>query len=193
MNSFLSGLILFSSFAMRTPNDETITKDDYELSLGIKSSTIYYKRDYERELGVNYIDEEAWFIFEPKQFPLYMKPQYVNKTSRNLKYTKLDTRYKRDWFSIGHTILYSEDATEQGTSLGISHKKQINTHFNLVSKLDGYYFRDEVLGLDRFDSEINISLNWKLTEKIMLNNILDYNNVKSKQYYKFKVGIEYTL
>jgi hypothetical protein len=122
-----------------------------------------------------------------------MKPQYVNKTSRDLKYAKLDTRYKKDWFSIGHTALMSEDKTEQGTSLGISHKKQINAHFYLVSKLDGYYFRDEVLGLDRFDSEINISLNWKLTEKIILNNILDYNNVKSKQYYKFKVGIEYAL
>ena len=52
MNSFLSGLILFSSFAMRTPNDDTIKKDDYELSLGFKSKTIYYKRDWERELAV---------------------------------------------------------------------------------------------------------------------------------------------
>jgi len=90
-------------------------------------------------------------------------------------------------------MLHSEDKTEQGTSLGINHKKQINAYFDLVSKLDGYYFRDEVLGLDRFDSEINVSLNWKISEKIILNNILDYNDVKGKQYYKFKVGIEYKL
>jgi hypothetical protein len=63
----------------------------------------------------------------------------------------------------------------------------------MVTKVDAYYFRDEVHGLDRFDSEINVSLNWKLTEKIILNNILDYNDVKGKQYYKFKVGIEYNL
>ena len=193
MNSFLSGLILFSSFAMRTPNDDTIKKDDYELSLGFKSKTIYYKRDWERELDVNYIDEEAWFVFEPNGLPLYMKPQYVNKTSRDLKYSKLDTRYKKDWFSIGHTMLHSEDKTEQGTSLGINHKKQINAYFDMLTKVDGYYFRDEVLGLDRFDSEINVSLNWKISEKIILNNILDYNDVKGKQYYKFKVGIEYKL
>ena len=86
MNSFLSGLILFSSFAMRTPNDDTIKKDDYELSVGFKSKTIYYKRDWERELAVNYIDEEALFVFEPNGLPLYMKPQYVNKTSRDLRY-----------------------------------------------------------------------------------------------------------
>ena len=164
MNSFLSGLILFSSFAMRTPNDDTIKKDDYELSVGFKSKTIYYKRDWERELDVNYIDEEAWFVFEPNGLPLYMKPQYVNKTSRDLKYAKLDTRYKKDWFSIGHTMLHSEDKTEQGTSLGINHKKQINAHFDMLTKVDGYYFRDEVLGLDRFDSEINVSLNWKISE-----------------------------
>ena len=193
MNSFLSGLILFSSFAMRTPNDESIKKDDYELSLGFKSKTIYYKRDWERELAINYIDEEAWFVFEPNGLPLYMKPQYVNKTSRDLKYAKLDTRYKKDWFSIGHTALISEDKTEQGTSLGISNKKKINDSFNMVTKIDGYYFRDEVLGLDRFDSEINVSLNWKLTKKIILNNILDWNDVKGKQYYKFKVGFEYSL
>ncbi len=75
MNGFLSGLILFSSFAMRTPNDDTIKNDDYELSVGFKSKTIYYKRDWERELDVNYIDEEAWFVFEPNGLPLYMKPQ----------------------------------------------------------------------------------------------------------------------
>ena len=172
---------------------DSIKKDDYQLSLGFKSKTIYYKRDWERELAVNYIDEEAWFVFEPNGLPLYMKPQYVNKTSRDLKYSKLDTRYKKDWFSIGHTMLHSEDKTEQGTSLGINHKKQINAYFDMLTKVDGYYFRDEVLGLDRFDSEINVSLNWKISEKIILNNILDYNDVKGKQYYKFKVGIEYKL
>ena len=64
MNSFLSGLILFSSFAMRTPNDDTIKKDDYELSLGFKSKTIYYKRDWERELGEHYIDDLFWAKFD---------------------------------------------------------------------------------------------------------------------------------
>jgi len=65
MNSFLSGLILFSSFAMRTPNDDTIKKDDYELSVGFKSKTIYYKRDWERELDVNYIDEDDSLFGDP--------------------------------------------------------------------------------------------------------------------------------
>ena len=32
----------------------------------------------------------VWFEFEPKN--LYLKPQYVNKTSRDLKYGKLDAQ-----------------------------------------------------------------------------------------------------
>ena len=191
MNELLSGLILFSSFAMRTPNDELIKKDDYELSVGFKSKTIFYKRDWERELGENYIDEEAWFVWNPGV--LYVKPQYVNKTSRDLSYGKMDTRYKKDWFSIGHTMLYSDDKFEQGTSIGIYRKKTINSHFDLETKFDGYYFRDEVTDTERFDMEDYVSLNWKVTDKLTLANIFDYNDIKGKKYYKFKVGLEYKL
>ena len=151
LRELLSGLILFSSFAMRTPNDESIKKDDYEVSLWFKSKSIYLKRDWERELGQNYIDDEIWFTWTPSIF--YIKPQYINKTSRDLKYTKVDARYKKDWFSIGYTGFYSEEKFEQGTSIGISNKKKFNSHFEMVTKLDGYYFRDDVLGLDRFDKE----------------------------------------
>ena len=51
MNSFLSGLILFSSFSMRTPNDVEVVKDDYEISIGFKTDKLYAKRDWERERG----------------------------------------------------------------------------------------------------------------------------------------------
>ena len=142
MNGFLSGLILFSSFAMRTPNNPDVVKDDYEISIGFKTDKIYLKRDWERELGNQYVDDELWF--EWTKGILYVKPQYVNKTSRSLKYGKMDTRYKKEWFSIGHTALYSDDKIEQGTSIGIHKKKSINDHLELETKFDGYYFRDEV-------------------------------------------------
>ena len=50
LNSIFSGLIFFSSFAMRTPNDQSIIQDDYEVTLGFKNKQIYFKRDWEREL-----------------------------------------------------------------------------------------------------------------------------------------------
>ena len=191
MNGLLSGLILFSSFAMRTPNNPDITKDDYEISFGLKNDNVYFKRDWERELGENYIDDEVWF--EWTRGILYVKPQYVNKTSRNLQYGKMDTRYKKDWFSIGHTVLYSDDKIEQGTSIGIHKKKTINTHFDLETKFDGYYFRDEILDEHRFDMQDYVSLNWKINDNLTLSNIFDYNDIKDKKYYKFKIGLEYKL
>ena len=191
MNSLLSGLVLFSSFALRTPNNPDIIKDDYEITIGFKTDKVYLKRDWERELGERYVDDEVWFEWTPSVF--YFKPQYVNKTSRNLQYGKVDTRYKKDWFSIGHTVFYSDDKVEQGTSIGIHSKKTINAHFDLETKFDGYYFRDEVLGVDRFDMEDYVSLNWKINDKLTLSNIFDYNDIKDKKYYKFKIGLEYKL
>ena len=191
LQGFFSGLVLFSSFAMRTPNDESITKDDYELSLGFKSKTMYLKRDWERELGEKYIDDEIWFEFKPGL--LYIKPQYVNKTSRDLQYGKLDTRLQKDGYSFGYTGLYSDENLESGLSLGVHKTRKINGRMSLAAKFDGYYFRDEGLGIDRFDMEETVSLNWSITEKLILSNIFDYNDIKGKKYYKFKIGLEYKL
>ena len=191
LQGMLSGLVLFTSFAMRTPNDESINVDDYEVTLGFRNEKMYLKRDWERELGQNYIDDEIWFEWKPKN--LYIKPQYVNKTSRDLKYGKADIRYRNGDYSVGYTGMYADDKFESGISMGVSKKKEINSHFSLEAKWDGYIFRNELTGESRFDMEDYAKINWKLTDKTTLTNIFDYNNVKGKKYYKFKVGIEYEL
>lgn len=189
MNSLLSGLILFGSFAMRTPNDTTIPKDDYEVSIGFKNETIYFKRDWERELGENYIDDEMWFEWKPEN--LYFKPQYINKESHELQYGKADIRYRKGDYSVGYTGMYSDEKFESGLSIGHSYKKEINHTLSIETKFDGRWFRDELTGYDRFDWEEDIRVNYKLTDNITLSNILDYNDVKDVKHYKFKVGIEY--
>ena len=68
--------MLFSSFALRTPNNPDIIKDDYEITIGFKTDKIYLKRDWERELGERYVDDEVWFEWTPSVF--YVKPQYVH-------------------------------------------------------------------------------------------------------------------
>ena len=191
LQGMLSGLVLFTSFAMRTPNDESINVDDYEVTLGFRNEKMYLKRDWERELGQNYIDDEIWFEWKPKN--LYIKPQYVNKTSRDLKYGKADIRYRNGDYSVGYTGLYADDKFESGISMGVSKKKEINSHFSLEAKWDGYIFRNELTGESRFDMEDYAKINWKITDKTTLTNIFDYNDVKGKKYYKFKVGIEYEL
>ena len=191
LQGILSGLVLFTSFSARTPNDDTITKDDYEIALGFKNENIYLKRDWERELGQSYIDDEIWFEWEPKNF--YFKPQYVNKTSRDLKYGKADIRYRNGDYSLGYTGLYSEDKFESGISMGIQKKKEINGRLSMEAKWDGYWFRDELTGYNRFDMEDYAQLNWKISDKLILTNIFDYNDIKGRKYYKFKIGVEYEL
>tara|TARA_B100001250_G_scaffold400504_1_gene411134 strand:- start:412 stop:990 length:579 start_codon:yes stop_codon:yes gene_type:complete len=190
INNLLSGLILFTSFSARTPNDESIEKDDYEISIGFRSEQFYLKRDWERELGENYIDDQIWFEWKPKNF--YFKPQYVNKSSRNLQYNKADIRYRFTDYSFGYTGMYSENIFESGLSLGISKKKEINQTLSFEVKCDGYFFRgsdDDI----RLDMENYTKVNWKIAEEITLYNILDYDNVKNKEFYKFKIGLEYEL
>ena len=191
LQGLLSGSILFTSFSARTPNDDTITKDDYEIALGFKSENIYLKRDWERELGESYIDDEIWFEFEPKN--LYIKPQYVNKTSRDLKYGKADVRYRQGDYSVGYTGLYSDDKFESGVSMGVQKKKEINDKLSLEAKWDGYWFRDELTGYSRVDMEDYLQINWKISDKLILTNIFDYNDIKGRKYYKFKIGVEYDL
>ena len=190
LNSILSGIVLFNSFSMRTPKIQP-NPDDYEVSVGIKHSNYYINRQWERELGKHYIDDEVWFEYSPTM--LYIKPKYVNKTSRDLKYSKIDVRYKKDWFSVGYTGMYSDNKYETFGSFGIHRKKQISTHFSMETKFDGYFLQKDDSGNSRFDMEDYVQLNWLLTEKLSLYNLFDYHNIKNKKFYKFKIGIEYKL
>ena len=189
MNGLLSSLILFGSFAMRTPNDITIPKDDYEVAVGFKNDKVYFKRDWERELGENYIDDEMWYEWKPENF--YFKPQYINKESHNLQYGKADIRYRMGDYSIGYTGMYSDERFESGLSIGHSYKKEINHTLSIETKFDGRWFRDELTSYNRFDWEEDVRLNYKLTDNITISNIFDYNDVKDVKHYKFKVGLEY--
>ena len=191
LQGLLSGLILFTSFSARTPNDDAINKDDYEIALGFKSENIYLKRDWERELGKSYIDDEIWFEWEPKNF--YFKPQYINKESHNLEYGKADIRYRKGDYSVGYTGMYSDEKFESGLSIGHSYKKEINHTLSIEAKFDGYWFRDELTGYSRVDMEDYVQINWKVNDNVSLTNVFDYNDIKGRKYYKFKVGVEYAF
>jgi hypothetical protein len=191
LQSLLSGLIFFSSFSARTPNNESIEKDDYEVSIGMQSDNFFVKRDWERELGEYYVDDEIWMELEPKR--LYIKPQFVNKTSRDLKYGKMDFRYRKDNLSIGYSGLYSDEKFQNGLSMGYQLHHDISDKVSLDLKSDAYYFRDEVKEIFRLDIEQYAQLNWSINDNLQLTNIFDYNSIKDKTYYKFRVGLQYKI
>ena len=105
LDSLLAGVMLFSSFAARTPNVQP-NPDDYEVSVGISNDNFYLNRQWERELGEFYIDDLFWYKFDNV---LYFKPEYMNKESKGVKYLKIDSRRAFGDWSFGFTSRNDND------------------------------------------------------------------------------------
>ena len=71
LDSLLAGVMLFSSLAVRTPNVQP-NPDDYEVSIGLTHKNYHINRQWERELGVKYIDDLIWAKLEDG---VYFKPE----------------------------------------------------------------------------------------------------------------------
>ena len=192
LDSLLAGVMLFSSFAVRTPNVQP-NPDDYELSIGIKHSNIYINRQWERELGNKYIDDLAWAKLEGAG--AYFKPEYINKNSRGIKYFKMDWRKTWLGMTVGFTTRSTTkdlDVYETFASVGMSKKKTYGD-IEIEVTFDGYLPPDEKGKNTTFEFEDKFKLSWKLSDKIRLYNLGEVFKLKGQQFYKAKVGIEVSL
>tara|TARA_R100001377_G_scaffold71083_1_gene46628 strand:+ start:2863 stop:3444 length:582 start_codon:yes stop_codon:yes gene_type:complete len=193
MNNLLIGLTLFGSLSLRTPNDITYQDiADYEVSFGVKNKNLLFNRQWERQDGLKYVDDEYWFKAEPGDF--YIKPQYVNKASRDLKYVKLDLRYKPDYLkglSVGYTGFDYGDKEKNSLSVGYEYRQSVSEKFTISYMIDGYY--SDKTGNSNFDYENYLEFKWKLNDNVSLVNLFDYNNFKGVEFYKFRLGIEYQI
>ena len=192
LDSLLVGVMLFSSFAIRTPNVEP-NPDDYEVSVGVSHSNYYINRQWERELGNKYIDDLAWAKLEGAG--AYFKPEYMNKNSRGIKYVKMD--WRKTWldmsagFTTRSTTKYL-DEYETFISVGMSKKKTYGD-IEIEVTFDGYLPPDENGENTTFEFEDKFKLSWKLSDKIRLYNLGEVFKLKGQQFYKAKVGIEVSL
>ena len=192
LDSLLVGVMLFSSFAIRTPNVEP-NPDDYEVSVGVSHSNYYINRQWERELGNKYIDDLAWAKLEGAG--AYFKPEYMNKNSRGIKYVKMD--WRKTW--LGMTVGFTTRSTtkyldeyETFISVGMSKKKTYGD-IEIEVTFDGYFPPDENGENTTFEFEDKFKLSWKLSDKVRLYNLGEVFKLKGQQFYKAKVGIEVSL
>ena len=192
LDSLLVGVMLFSSFAIRTPNVEP-NPDDYEVSIGLSHSNFYINRQWERELGNKYIDDLAWAKLEGAG--AYFKPEYMNKNSRGIKYVKMD--WRRTW--LGMTVGFTTRSTtkyldeyETFISVGMSKKKTYGD-IEIEVTFDGYLPPDENGENTTFEFEDKFKLSWKLSDRVRLYNLGEVFKLKGQQFYKAKVGIEVSL
>jgi hypothetical protein len=194
LDSLLTGVMLFSSFAIRTPNVQP-NPDDYEVSIGISHPSYYINRQWERELGTKYIDDLVWAKLESAG--AYLKPEYMNKESKKVKYMKMDWRRSWKGATFGFTTRSTNDALnlyETFASVGLSKKKTYrNDAVEVEISFDGYLPPDENGENSTFEFEDKFKVSWKLTDKVRLYNLGEVSKLKGNQYYKGKIGIEVLL
>ena len=196
LDSLLVGVMLFSSFAARTANVQP-NPDDYEISVGLNHENFYINRQWERELGEPYIDDLIWLKLDNQ---IYFKPEYMNKQSRDVKYLKIDWRSKyKDW-SFGFTSrndnnnLWSEKNFETFVSFGmIKKKKYLDDKIEVEITFDGYFPPNEEEDRDTFEFEDKFKVSWKLTDKIRIYNLGEISKLQGKEFYKAKIGFEYSF
>jgi len=195
LDSLLAGVMLFSSFAARTPNAQP-NPDDYEVSIGISNDNFYLNRQWERELGEFYIDDLFWYKYDNG---IYFKPEYLNKESQDVRYLKVDARRSIKGLSFGITSRSIDDdilgsGFETFVSFGMSKKKKYyDDKIEVDVSFDGYLPPSQEDGRDTFEFEDKFKVSYKLTEKIRLYNVGEISKLQGKDFYKAKIGIEISL
>ena len=193
LDSLLAGVMLFSSFAVRTPNVQP-NPDDYEVSIGVGHKNYFINRQWERELGSYYLDDLVWFKYDDK---LYVKPEYMDKQSQGVKYLKVDYRIEYYGATWGFTTRSTNDALneyETFASVGISRKKKYyQDRVEVEVTFDGYAPPNEAGDFKTFEFEDKFKVSWKLTDKVRVYNQGEVSKLKGKEYYKGKIGIEVSL
>ena len=195
LDSLLAGVMLFSSFAARTPNVQP-NPDDYEISVGISNDNFHLNRQWERELGEFYIDDLFWYKFDNV---LYFKPEYMNKESKNVKYLKIDSRRAWGDWTFGFTSrndndnVFSKDFVTF-VSFGMSKKKSYyNDKVEVEVTFDGYFPPSQEDGRDTFEFEDKFKVSWKISERLRLYNLGEISKLQGQEFYKAKIGFEYSL
>ena len=195
LDSLLAGVMLFSSFAARTPNVQP-NPDDYEVSIGLSNDNFYINRQWERELGEFYVDDLFWAKLDNG---VYFKPEYMNKESQGVKYLKMDWRNKWKDISYGFTSRNSSEDVfsknfETFFSFGMSKKKKYyNDKVEVDVSFDGYFPPSQEDGRDTFEFEDKFKVSYQLTEKIRLYNLGEISKLQGKEFYKAKIGVEISL
>lgn len=194
IDSLLAGVMLFSSFAARTPNVQP-NPDDYEISIGINNDNFYLNRQWERELGEFYIDDLFWFKIDNG---IYFKPEYMNKESQGVRYLKIDSRRSLGDWSFGLTSRNSDENVfsknfETFISFGVNKKKKYWDKIEVEATFDGYFPPSQEDDRDSFEFEDKFKVSYQLTEKIRIYNLGEISKLQGKEFYKAKIGFEVKL
>ena len=175
--NILLATIIGLSFSVRTPN-VTPNPLDYELAAKISKEegklTYFLKRDWERELGEEYVDTQVDLTIRKKSF--YTGIKYVDKQSKFYQYEQARIGFHSDIFKAG--LAFTIDGT-----MG-------NFTFNKILKKDTFEYKIYLDFSTDFDKEI-----WDIKSEVR-KYLTDYMNVfasLNKEFYNGQVDEQYKV
>ena len=180
-----------TSFSVRTANDDTKPLD-YELSIKLNDTNGKFryllKRDWERELGEEYVDD---IVNLQHQFlgHLYYGVDYVNKESKDIDYITANIGATIGWFKAGVSFKESDGEVSPLLNLALSTKADIK---DLDGNPDITYLLSISAKSDISDNHIfNIKSEVKkwLTKRINVFGLYKHEYYNEKEDFQFKVGL----
>ena len=184
MNWFLP-IALFASLSFRTPNVQP-NPIDYEMSFGLEKPSFYLNRQWERELGNRYIDDESWAEYTHNN--LYIKEHYLHKESRGVSFNRVDTRYKQNGWSLGYSLRTDE----------ISHNLvagyEFDKRFNIIVSSGQLTFRSELYtDFGNADYSVFSKVKFGLLQNLYVSFDIDASRYLGKEFIKSKIKLEVEL
>ena len=180
-----------TSFSVRTANDDTKPLD-YELSIKLNDTNGKFryllKRDWERELGEEYVDD---IVNLQHQFlgHLYYGVDYVNKESKDIDYITANIGATIGWFKAGVSFKESDGEVSPLLNLALSTKADVK---DLDGNPDITYLFSISAKSDISDNHIfNIKSEVKkwLTKRINVFGLYKHEYYNEKEDFQFKVGL----
>ena len=181
-----------TSFSVRTPNDATKPLD-YELSIKLSDTNgkvkYLFKRDWERELGEEYIDDVVNFQHQVLGY-LYYGVDYVNKQSKSIDYITYNVGATIGYFKAGVSFKQTDEYDLAPLlDLAVSTKADIK---DLDGNPDITYLLSISAKSDISENHIfNIKSEVKkwLTKRINVFGLYKHEYYNEKEDFQFKVGI----
>ena len=184
IKELLLSSIISLSVSVRTPNDDTKPLD-YEYSIKTEKNegkfTYYEKVDYERELGINYLDFTGNYNYKFDN-NLFLGLDYIEKESKDIYYKSLNLGWQHEsGFKIGMSTKHDED-----------YSYLANFGFNKKLKQDDLEY---IVGLsfksNLEDNIFNIKSEIKkwFTEKINVFALYKHEYYNKQEDFQFKVGL----
>tara|TARA_Y100000593_G_scaffold33448_1_gene65732 strand:+ start:1758 stop:2375 length:618 start_codon:yes stop_codon:yes gene_type:complete len=181
-----------TSFSVRTPNDATKPLD-YELSIKLSDTNgkvkYLFKRDWERELGEEYIDDVVNFQHQVLGY-LYYGVDYVNKQSKSIDYITYNVGATIGYFKAGVSFKQTDEYDLAPLlDLAVSTKADIK---DLDGNPDITYLLSISAKSDISDNHIfNIKSEVKkwLSKRINVFGLYKHEYYNEKEDFQFKVGL----